>query len=247
MRTGDKEETAAAPEVPPEGHTETGTAPSSQHRPCQLKSIMEALLHTPTLKLARPGTKTSPAALSLQGPITDHHRGPSSAFPLSDQAKPPHSTSPCSLQDSPSSTGRRGAKQGTVFGCGLTSTTKSNSHSSCSCSCCPAWASPCQHRRALQLAQAPCPAGWPKPFLQASSSPLQGTGARWPQLSCSPSLQESRPCSSPATIFSYCQLWQWRGKPIRSIFTLSAQLCSGGAFGSSPSGAWNWPVLQLLP
>lgn len=185
--------TAATPAVPPEGHTVPGTAPSSQHRPHQLKSIMEAPLHTPTVILG----KTGLAVPFLQGPTTDHHQSPSLAFPLPGQAKPPHSNSLHTPQDSPSSTVRRGAKQGTIFGCGLTRTTEGKTR--WSCSCCPAWASPCQPRRAQQLAQAPCPAGWPRPFLQASSSPQLGTGASQPQLSCSPSLQESRPCSSPTT------------------------------------------------
>lgn len=146
---------------------------------------------------ARPGKKRSLAAPSLQSPPTDSHHGPSSAFPLPGQAKPPH-CSPYTARQ-PLMDVRRGAKQGTIFGSGLTSTTKGKTHWSRSCSCSLAWATPCQHRRALQLAQAPCPAGWPRPFLQASSSPRQGAGASQPQLSCSPSLQESRPCSSPTT------------------------------------------------
>lgn len=219
--------TAATPAVPPEGHTVTGTAPSSQHRPHQLKSIMEALLHTPH---AHPGKRTSLAAPSLQGSTTDHHQGPSLAFPLPGQAKPPHFTSPHTLQDSPSSTVRRGAKQGTVFGCVLTSMTKT--HWSRSCSCSPAWASPCQHRRALQLAQASCLQGGQD--LSYRHPPPHGRvqvpgSLRSP---VHPHSRNLRPCSSPTTspfsatvncdseeespseVFSLCQLSNAQEEPL---------------------------------
>lgn len=181
--------TAATPAVPPEGHTVTGTAPSSQHRPHQLKSIMEALLHTPTLVLG----KRSLVAPSLQDPPTDHHQGPSSAFPLPGQAKPPHS--------SPYTTDSRSWMSGEVQNKAAFLDVASQARLK---------AKPTGHALAHAAQHGPLLASTGEPFswlrlpvLQSgqdlSSSPRHGAGASQPQLSCSPSLQESRPCSSPTT------------------------------------------------
>lgn len=101
------------------------------------------------------------------------------------------------MQDGLSSTVRRGAKQGTVFGCVLTSMTKT--HWSRSCSCSPAWASPCQHRRALELAQASCLQGGQD--LSYRHPPPRGRvqvpgSLRSP---VHPHSRNLRPCSSPTT------------------------------------------------
>lgn len=102
---------------------------------------------------SHPGKKVTLGAPALQGPTTDHHQGPSSAFPFPGQAKPPHCTSPHTPQDSPSSTAGRGAKQGTIFGCGFTSTTKGKSHLVTLLLMLPSMGQYLQQRRALQLAQ----------------------------------------------------------------------------------------------
>lgn len=195
MRTGDKEDSSNTSSSSWRSHG-VGDCP---FQPAQASPAQVNHGSSSPHPHAHPEKKTSLAAPSLQGATTDHHQGPSLAFPLPGQAKPPHSTSPHTLQDGLSSPVRRGAKQGTVFGCGLTSMTKT--HWSHSYSCCP------QHGPVFASTGEPC--SWLRlPVCRmAKTFPtgilLPTAGYRWPGSLRSPVHPHSRnlrPCSSPTTM-----------------------------------------------